>query len=552
MLGALLVAFWACSEDSDSPTNTSTTTDGGAGGTGGSTSSGGATGGDGGAGGTAPCPPTDGEAAPPTVFWPKPVRAHPLIPFSYTFVAYDPEGGALCYELDGAPDEMTIAQDGTIAWQPTPADEAASPIAFSLRIVTEQGGEATIPVSLAVSTDGFLFVDPSGDDQADGSLSAPMATIDGAMALMSPDGDKTVVVRAGTYVTHWDFDGPGDPSSPLRGDYFTEEGPAEIVAYPGEAVTIEAATGGGFVAFQTSYVLFRDLLVDGPKSRGGAVSQGAHVVFQRVTVINADWENQANCTGFVFHGQESVCHRCIGRDNYDRGAGTGAEWNSSNFLNYPEGDDSSMWFIECQSSGSVVGYKVKHGGPGTVVVHQSLEEGSSYGFGGADDGLVVRWNTFVGNERAIFLGMTDPSASVGAGNYRVENNTVVAPTGVALMFQGGSYPGTDSVVRHNVFQMAVALGTGNNDPHLYRLWPYESTTTFDDLDSDENCFFAPNDDGGFRVGDSIMTGWTGYLALGKDGSSVWADPEFVSSGDYRLGASSGCRLTSGVVPGAWR
>jgi hypothetical protein len=486
------------------------------------------------------------------VFWPKPVRAHPEIPFSYTFVAYDPEGGALCYELDGAPESMTVSSDGTIAWQPSAADAAASPIEFEVRIVTEQGGESLVPISLAVSSDGFLFVDPSGDDQADGSLAAPMATIDGAMDQLSPTGDKTVVVRAGTYVTDWDWDGPGDPSSPLRGDYFTEDAPAEVVAYPGETVRIETASGNGLVAFQTSYVLFRDFVVDGPTSRGGAVGQGAHVVFQRITVENADWENQNNCTGFVFHAEESVCHRCIARDNYDRGAGTGANWNSSNFLTYPEGDTSSIYLIECQSSGSVVGYKIKHGGPGFVVLHGSLEEGSSYGFGGADDDVVVRWNTFVGNEQGIFLGMTDPSASVANGNYRVENNTVVAPTSHALTFQGNSYPATGSVVRRNVFQMSATVGTSNDDPHLFWMWPWESTTTFDELDSDENCFFAPNDDGGFRVGDSVQTGWTGYLALGKDAASAWGDPGFPGAGDYTLGASSPCRLSNGVVPGAWR
>lgn len=416
---------------------------------------------------------------------------------------------------------MTLSPAGTIDWQPTAADEAASPIAFDARIVTEAGGETIVPVSLAVSAEDFLFVDPAGDDQADGSLATPMATIDGAMELLSPTGDKTVVVRGGTFVTNWDFDGPGDPSSPLRGDYFTEDAPAEIVAYPGESVQIDVATGGGLVAFQTSYVLFRDISVDGPKGRGGAVGQGAHVVFQRVTVTNADWPNQNNCTGFVFQSEENVCHRCIGRDNYDRGAGTGAEWNSSNFLTYPEGDGSSMWLIECESSGSVVGYKVKHGGLGTLVLHGSLEEGSNYGFGGADDGLVVRWNTFVDNGNGIFIGMTDPSASVGNGNCRVENNTVVAPRGNALTFQGNSYPGTGSVVRRNVFQMDATLSSGDSDPHLLRLWPYETTTTLADLDSDENCFFAPNDDAGFRVGSGGETDWVGYLALGKDAASAW-------------------------------
>jgi hypothetical protein len=183
-----------------------------------------------------------------------------------------------------------------------------------------------------------------------------------------------------------------------------------------------------------------------------------------------------------------------------------------------------------------------------LVIHGAYDEGSGYGFGGADDGLTVRFSTFVGNGQGIALGLTDPSEHVNAGDMTVEHNTVVDASGSTFSIQS-TYPGAGVRVTGNVFRMSTELGPAEGDPKLYDLWVYDDAPPEAELESDLNCFYAPNDDQGFRVGpDSV--GYAGWTARGHDEASAFGDPGFPGGGDYHLAPSSPCRLPGGLA-GAW-
>jgi hypothetical protein len=483
----------------------------------------------------------------PVVFWPKPLRAHPGVPFAFTMVAYDPEKDELSYALEGAPDGMAVAADGTLTWSPTDAHAAASPYGFTVRIEDSRGAAVTVPVSLAVSRDGFVFVATDGSDTAgDGSLDLPCGTIEHGMEVLAGLPGGTLLIRGGTYNVNWEWERDGVPS-PLRGARFTADAAAEIRSYPGESVLINCESGHGIWAYATSYVLMAGLEIRNASSgeRGGAIAHGDHIVFQDVVVHDSNWSASSNCTGFLLNGEEVVAHRCTAYDNYDR---TSDHWNSSNYLVYTEDAGSSIFIIDSVSRGSITGYKIKHAGPGTLLVHDCLEEGSAIGLGAADDGSAVRYSTFVGNDTAIHLGMTDPSAWT-TGGMTVEYNTVVDAQGMAIVVQGG-YLADDLLVRHNIVKTDVELGATEDMPHMYFLWPYEDDTSAFGMLADMNCFFAPNDDRGFRLGPGESVSFASWQATGRDGGSVWGDPMFVGTGDFRLDPASAC-LGPGRQIGAW-
>jgi hypothetical protein len=482
----------------------------------------------------------------PVVFWPRPVRAHPAVPFELAIVAYDPAGSPLCFAIEDAPAAMTIDAAGTLRWTPSEADVAASPHRFRVHVTTSAGGRVTIDASMTVSTSDFVFVSPDGDDGASGALDAPFATIERGLEALDPSGPHTVVVRGGTYRTSWEWERDG-VHTPLTGKRFTETEPAEVLGYPGERPIIECQSGHGLWAFATRYVIFRNFEVRGASSgeRGGAIASAAdHVLFQHVTVRDSDWCSSSNVTGFLLNGVDLVVHRCEARDNYDRSCMDGAGWNSSNYLAYTEVEGSSIAILESVSSGSPVGFKLKHGGPGTLLLHGVRDDGSDHGFGGMDDGLSIRFSTFADNDTGVALGITDPSEHVNAGDVLVEHVTVARATGVGISIQS-SYPADGVVLRSNVVTLANAPAARDEGPNVYRFWPYDDPAPDAALTSDGNCFHAPAGDNAFRVGDAYLD-FGGLGARDHDGASVWADPELDAS--LRIGAASACRIDP--LPGA--
>ena len=291
-------------------------------------------------------------------------------------------------------------------------------------------------------------------------------------------------------------------------------------------------------SFQTSYVLFADLEVRNASApeRGGAIIDGSNNIMQNVRVSDSNWSSRSNCTGFLLRGSNSVCHRCKAINNYDR---TSDLWNSSNFLLYPEGRGQDLYILDSYSSGSITGYKIKHAGNGRVILHGSLEEGSRYGWAGIDDKSSVRFNTFVGNETAISIGISDPNIYT-QGDMLVEYNTVVDAT-TSYEQRGGYGALGGTVVRHNIFVNKM------DSPTMSRVWPYLDPDPAM-LESDYNCWFTSMGAEQFRMGASSYD-LTGWQALGLDQNSVVANPDFVAA-SYRLSVDSGCKSKKLRI-GAW-
>jgi hypothetical protein len=493
----------------------------------------------------------DSAARKPKLFWPKPVRAHPDIPFRYTMVAYDEDGRDLCFALEGAPAGMNIDTRGELTWQPTSGDEGKND--FTIHITTQQGGRESVNVELDVTRNGFVFVAPSGDDQNDGSLESPFKTIERGLEVLKPGQALSLVVRGGNYPVSWKWE-TGETPAPTRGAEFSAAAPGEVYGFPGEEVVIDCQAGShGLWLYQASYVLARDLEVRGAGAdeRGGALTDGDHLIFQRVTVRDSSWSNQNNCSGFLLRGVEVVAHRCAAHDNYDRSSAS-PRWNSANFLTYADTTPTpSIYVIDSESSGSAVGFKIKHAGPGKVVFHRVYDEGSDQGFGGMDDELSLRYSTFVGNRNGIFVGMSDPNDFTRAGNLIVKHNTVVRPSETAFTLQDSYLPDASIEIARNVFVVAQPFASAEGAQWMYDVVRYTNSPPLTHLKFAENCLFAPTDDAGFRIGNA-MRSWSDWRVLGQDEGSVWGDPLFASETDFRVGADSLCRLAPGAPPGAWQ
>jgi hypothetical protein len=496
-------------------------------------------------------------ASPPKVFWPKPVRAYPGLPFAFTVVAFDPESPTLCYGLEGVdlPAGLSIDGQGTVHWAPTLADVSTTPHTFSIVVTNAAGAHTTVPVNLTVSTDGFLFVAPDGKDTAKGTLTEPFGTLRHALDALGAQKGGTLLVRGGTYPVTWNWETNG-VKAPLGGIAFSPENPAEIRGYPGEMPVIDCVFGHGLWAYDTSYVLFADLTVKNASAgeRGGAIAMGDHIVFQRVTVRDSNWSSSNNCTGFLLKGDDVVAHRCDAHDNYDR---QGVVWNSSNYLAYADGEQNQIYILESTSAhsagpGTGVGFKIKHAGSGAVTVFGSRDQGSSYGFGGQDDDSSVRYSTFVENDVGLQLGVSDPNAFT-KGKMTIEHNTVVRAERTAFGIQS-SYGQDGTVVRDNLFAMDKQLGKSEDTPHLFQLWTYDKPPSAQGFLSARNCFFAPNQDAGFRfgatTGGGVELSFAGWQGTGHDTDSVFGDPLFVGQDDLRLQSGSAC-LVDGQPRGAW-
>ena len=504
-----------------------------------------------GVGGSGPtCLPPDDAAQKPKVFWPRPVRAHPEIPFRYTLVAYDEDGRDLCFSLEGAPAGMSIDARGDLAWAPTSADGGHHE--FTVHITTQQGGRESLSVDLEVTSSGFAFVAPSGDDQNVGSLESPFKTIERGLEVLKPEQALSLVVRGGVYPVTWQWEA-GETPSPTRGAAFTAEVPGEVYGFPDEDVVIDCQAGAhGLWLYQASYMLARDLEVRGAGAdeRGGALTDGDHLAFQRVTVRDSSWSNQNNCSGFLLRGVEILAHRCAAHDNYDR-SNASPRWNSANYLTYADTTPTpSIYVIDSESSGSAVGFKIKHAGPGRVVFHHVHDEGSDQGFGGMDDQLSLRYSTFVGNQNGIFVGMSDPNAFTRAGDLIVDHNTVVRPSETAFTLQDSYLPDSPIDVTRNVFVVEQPFGSAEGAQWMYDVARYTDSPSLTQLKFGENCLFAPTDAAGFRVGNA-MRSWSDWRGMGQDEASVWGEPLFASETDLRLGAGSPCRAAGGAPAGAW-
>ena len=110
-----------------------------------------------------------------------------------------------------------------------------------LAVVTMALTATTVPSAAADAKGVELYVSPSGDDSAEGTVSAPLRTLEGARNAVrklreggDPEGGITVYLREGVYYQPQTFEFTSADSG-------SEDCPITYASYNGESVTI---TGG--------------------------------------------------------------------------------------------------------------------------------------------------------------------------------------------------------------------------------------------------------------------------------------------------------------------
>jgi hypothetical protein len=428
----------------------------------------------------------------PVVLWPKPAHAHPEVPFQFTLVAYDPENQSLCYTLKDAPEGMTINDSGMLSWE--------KPVSgyYSFVVNVSDGSAEVVPVEIQIDVDAdrFIFVSTDGSASGAGTLDDPLNNIEEGLERLAKLDWGTLYIRGGTYATPWNWEAKQGRSSPLRGVKGTPEHPYSVRGYPGEQVVLDSKGGHGPWSYGATYVIFADLEVRNAsvEERGGIVLE-SYALAQNVTVRDSDWTYLGNCTGFMLRGEETICHRCKGIDNYDRDS---EHWNSTNYITYPNSDDGdgALYILDSYSSGSRVGYKIKHSGTGKLIIHGSVSEHDEYGYGGMDRGSTVRYNTIRDAQYGIVLGVTD-IAEETTGPMLVEHNLVMNSR-VALSVTDGYGDNGNIQVKHNQFVTSEEMSDAWNGVKMVRLWPNQSRVP-EKLSIDYNCYVAPGFDAGFRL-----------------------------------------------------
>lgn len=181
-----------------------------------------------------------------------------------------------------------------------------------------------------------------------------------------------------------------------------------------------------------------------------------------------------------------------------------------------------------------------------MLIHGNIETGSGWGFGGMDDDSVVEFNTLIDNGTAIGVGISDPNAFT-RGNMTVRNNTIVNPHRAVSVHQSYAQDG-GLEIEGNVFVMDETLGLQESAAQMVFAYPYVDRPAQSPFSLASNCYFAPNDDAGFRYGPAPAISFADWIGLGFDIDSVWGDPLF-GEDDFRVSAASPCGALDGV--GAW-
>lgn len=486
------------------------------------------------------------------LFWRAPVRAHPGVPLDFQFSVYEADNQPLSWSLQDAPHGMTISDDGEVDWIPAPSDTGSREM--GVRVTRADGVFRERRFRLTTGTRDFLFVSPTGDDGADGTLARPLRTLEKAMRSIRGNDGKTILAREGVYreTYVWETNGVKAPFGFVRfpeGDYL------ELRGFPGERAVLECGPGGGGLwAFGSSHVVYSNLLVRSARrgENAGILLGGDSGVAFRVEVHGSRWSTADNCTGFKIQGGTgNLIDRSIGYDNRDT---TNDHWNNTNFLVYNDGDPGTIHVLNSVSWGTNTGFKIKHAGPKKLILHNNRSLGDVIGFGVGSRLSSVRHCVAQDNGGGIVLGIADPNPYT-TDSVLAEHNTVIDPTGWGIQIQHSYFTGGSVLKRNLVAGRRKAPGSGEGDHRLFGAWIYDNKATSYPLVLDSNLYFAPDQANIARLGNVDPDyGWTRWRSsTPHDAHSVFAPPDFIDTIDGRWvpGAGSPARFADGTYAGAY-
>jgi hypothetical protein len=432
------------------------------------------------------------------LFWYAPVRAHPGLKLRHQFIAYEAFNQPLSWQLIGQPTGMHIdPNSGLLEWTPL---SAGSYKGIVVRVSRPDGQYLERAFTISVNTEDFIFVDGArGTDSNSGGLSAPLRTISAAL-LKAGASAKTVYVRSGVYKEY------SDDKNPRRlsiASTYADTSPFVLSGYPGDDKFVLDCDykGWGFAA-SGAYVVLQDLVVEhafasyaGQSNPGAIVVNGRNNVVQNVVTRHSSWWVGQNMTGILVQSQGDVLlDRVRSHDNspYDKnntsvssplGGGFYGDinylYNASNFLFYTDGPVGSglVHVLNSHSSGSIIGYKIKHSGPAArVIVHNSVSDGDYIGFGGSSDFSSVRYSLFLNNKvNGVSLSQSDivsgvnpdPAREYGRNTMLIEHNTI-KNTGGGFGLNIGPYYSNNAIIIKNLIDQSGQSQLGLADyPGLF-------------------------------------------------------------------------------------
>lgn len=237
-----------------------------------------------------------------------PATAYPGVPYRYRVGVIGGQA-PYTYSVVTAPPGVTIAAGtGELSW--TAPASAASPVSIKLRATDSLGSAVDQTLSVQVTSNGFYFVSPAGNDSTGaGTLASPWKTI--ANALTKGATGDTLYVRGGSYTGGFDF---------VVGKI------TRLVGYPGDAMpaidlnftNINPRSSRtwveGLEIFNFSHHGFH---VDGNQS---------DLVFRRNHMHHLYDPSQSENPSFIFFADNQYYDRIIIQDNifhdlFDRGSG---------------------------------------------------------------------------------------------------------------------------------------------------------------------------------------------------------------------------------------
>ncbi len=157
-------------------------------------------------------------------------------PFRYEVIE-GPPGATVGQTLHWENDRMVADADyGVLSWTPGRDDEGST-FAFQVRVTDQEGTMLDVHWTTTVDSSRFVFVSPRGDDDAAGTIDAPLQTVQGWYR-DDPDDDRyagrLVYFRAGTYVPR------GSPSNDDNLRMEVARKPMTLMGVPGETVVFDS------------------------------------------------------------------------------------------------------------------------------------------------------------------------------------------------------------------------------------------------------------------------------------------------------------------------
>lgn len=319
---------------------------------------------------------------------------------------------------------------------------------------------ALLAVASIAYSDRSFYVAPGGDNDNDGSIEAPLASIQLALNSADEPGDR-VIVREGVYREYLTFPHDG-----------TADKPIEVTAYPGETPVLDAS---GLTTDRVAQVLIEDrehVILGGFTIRGFRSSVRAAAVFvlgsgDSITLRNLTIHDVRPTQGY--EGDM----RAVGIYSVGGGLIKNVTVAGCTFKDVMTGYSEVLTITGAVRDFDVRNNTAFHNQTNPVFLAAGLNDAQGNGLLVMPDGSVVDGDPAGPGRFAhnTIYSNTDPNRGGialyvnGARGIVIEHNTVFANhTGISVMAENPTLVTQDVIVRHNVVHdqhgYGIVVGSG--------------------------------------------------------------------------------------------